>query len=383
MKILGFGTYDVSSHPRVGVLLEGLTQRGHQVVELNRPLGIGTAGRVQALKSPIAALRFVLRLLSRWFSLAWGTRLYRGRSAPDAVLVGYLGHFDVILARILFPRRIIMLDHLIFAADTAADRRLDGGIRTKLLRALDDMALCCADVIILDTPEHETLVPERLRERVVVVPVGAPDSWFEARRVRERSCEEPPNAQGNQALAAQAPVPSMVFFGLFTPLQGTPTMARALKILDEKSIACEVTLIGTGQDEEECCEITESFTGAVRVTWHAWVRGDELPAVVAAHDICLGIFGTSTKAQRVVPNKAYQGMAAGCCLVTSDTPAQRSMLVGAYFVPAGDERALAEQLAQLLTSSSELESAWRASARRADEAFRPVTVTRALDEVLA
>ncbi|MFT0846426.1 glycosyltransferase [Actinomycetaceae bacterium L2_0104] len=370
MRILGFGTYDVSTHPRVGVLLAGLAEHGHQVVELNRPLGIGTAGRVQALKSPAAALRFALRLLSCWASLIWGARRFRGRNAPGAILVGYLGHFDVILARLLFPRRTIMLDHLIFAADTAADRRLDGGIKTRLLRALDRLALRSADVIILDTPEHETLVPEELRDRVVVVPVGAPGSWFAARRER--------------SLTATAPhPPSVVFFGLFTPLQGTPTIARALRILDDEGVACEVTLIGSGQDEAECREILASLSGIVRVTWRDWVPGSELPSVVASHDICLGIFGVSPKAQRVVPNKAYQGMAAGCALITSDTPSQRAMLPGAHLVPAGDERALAAELRLLLTDGRALDRARRAAATRADEAFGPDAVTAALEGVLA
>lgn len=376
MQILGFGTYDISSHPRVGVLLEGLAQHGHQVVQLNRPLGIGTAGRVQALKNPIAALRFALRLFSCWAGLAWGTRHFRGRRAPDAILVGYMGHFDVVLARLLFPRRTIMLDHLIFAADTAADRRLDGGLKTKLLRGLDRTALRCASIIILDTPEHEALVPAELRDRIVVVPVGAPDAWFDARRAL------PEQSEPEQAGAGQD-LPSIVFFGLFTPLQGTPTIARSLKALDETGVACRVTLIGTGQDEAECRAILDSLSGAVRVEWRDWVPGDELPGVVAAHDVCLGVFGVSAKAKRVVPNKAYQGMAAGCALVTSDTPPQKEMLGrGAHFVPAGDEHALAQELRHLVTDAQALREARRAAATRADEAFRPAAVTLPLVEAL-
>ena len=43
----------------------------------------------------------------------------------------------------------------------------------------------------------------------------------------------------------------------------------------------------------------------------------DLPALVAGHDVCLGIFGTGDKALRVVPNKVFQGAAAGCAIVTS------------------------------------------------------------------
>ena len=64
--------------------------------------------------------------------------------------------------------------------------------------------------------------------------------------------------------------------------------------------------------------------------------------VVAEHDVCLGIFGTGPKALRVVPNKVFQGAAAGCAVVTSDTAPQRRLLGdAAVLVPPGDPAALA------------------------------------------
>ena len=127
MRILGFGTYDVRSHPRVGVLLEGLRERGFAVREVDEPLGVGTAQRVKSLTSPASALRFAAAVAGKWVRLIRRVSAYRGKNGPDAVLVGYLGHFDVLLARVLFPRTPIVLDHLIFASDTAKDRGLLGG----------------------------------------------------------------------------------------------------------------------------------------------------------------------------------------------------------------------------------------------------------------
>ena len=375
MRILAFGTYDVTTHPRVSVLLTGLARRGHRVVELNRPLGIGTAGRVAALKTPWGAAMFAGRLLSRWLSLVIGSLRFRGARRPDAIVVGYLGHFDVVLARLLFPRANILLDHLIFAADTAADRRLDGGVKSVLLRALDLLALRCATTVIVDTPDHRDLVPEKLRHKAVVVPVGAPDAWFEARKVRDVSGVSDISPTTTRR-------PSVVFFGLFTPLQGTPTIARALRLLDEKGVACDVTLIGSGQDEPECREILAGLSENVRITWRDWVPANDLPAVVASHDVCLGIFGDSPKAGRVVPNKAFQGMAAGCALVTSDTPVQRAVLQDAVFVAAAEPTGLADELALILENAAMLEDLRARAARRADAAFRPEMVTESLKDLL-
>src|SRR6266516_2310209 len=84
-----------------------------------------------------------------------------------------------------------------------------------------------------------------------------------------------------------------------------------------------VTMIGGGQDEAET-RAAAAANQAVR--WLGWVPATELPALVASHHVCLGIFGTGDKALQVVPNKVFQGAAAGCAIVTSDTPPQRRTL---------------------------------------------------------
>lgn len=363
MRILGFGTYDVRSHPRVGVLLEGLRERGFAVREVDEPLGVGTAQRVKSLTSPASALRFAAAIAGKWARLIRRASAYRRKNRPDAVLVGYLGHFDVLLARVLFPRTPIVLDHLIFASDTAKDRGLSGGgvvgrLAYRLLEGIDRTALAAADVVVLDTDDHRALLPRRARGKEVVVPVGAPKRWFDAgdraRRIRGEAPGPAENARiaGGEARkegngeGGESPL-SVVFFGLFTPLQGAPTIARALAVLDGRGVRIDVTLIGDGQDAAAVREALPPGEN-VRVSWIDWVDSEELPDVVAGHDVCLGIFGTSGKARRVVPNKVYQGIAAGCVVVTSDTPPQRRILGGgARFVEPGDALALADALEAL------------------------------------
>src|SRR5689334_11126361 len=115
MRVLLFGTYDTSTHPRVATIAEGLQARGADVAECNAPLGLDTAARVNLLAHPRRAPALLLRLARRWVTLA---RAARRTPAPDVVLVGYLGHFDVHLARMLFRRVPVVLDHLIGASDT-------------------------------------------------------------------------------------------------------------------------------------------------------------------------------------------------------------------------------------------------------------------------
>ncbi len=177
MRVILFGTYDTSMHPRIATLGAGLRDSGIEVAECNAPLGLDTAGRVTMLAQPWRVPALLVRLARRWAALA---RSARRMPAPDAVLVGYLGHFDVHLARLLFRRVPVVLDHLAGASDTGRDRRLDGGPRQALLRLIDAAALRAADVVLVDTEEHRAALPGRHRRRAVVVPVGAPAAWFAA-----------------------------------------------------------------------------------------------------------------------------------------------------------------------------------------------------------
>ena len=364
MRWLAFGTYDVQRHPRVAVLMDGLRESGDELIEVNDPLPLDTAGRVQMLRQPWRLPVLAWQLGRCWSRLIVGAR--RNRDV-DAVLVGYLGHFDVRLARRLFRKTPIVLDHLVSGSGTATDRGLagSGGVKQRLLRWIDAKALGSADVVVVDTPEHLAALPSDVQGKAVVTPVGATRTWFAAQRVGDENT---------------GPL-RVVFVGLFTPLHGTDVIGDALALLaDEPGIV--VTMVGNGQDYADCRRRAEPNG---KVEWVDWVAGPELPAFVAAHDVSLGIFGTTAKAQDVVPTKVYQGAAAGCAILTSDTPPQREMLgEAARFVPAGDAAALAAELRHLAADRDALKQAKVAARRHAEQHFFPARVVAALrDRALA
>jgi glycosyltransferase involved in cell wall biosynthesis len=362
MHVLLFGTYDASSHPRITTIAEGLRAHGIEVSECNAPLGLDTGARVQMLASPWRVPALLARIARRWATLA---RAARRLPAPDVVLVGYLGHFDVHLARVLFRRAPVVLDHLIGASDTARDRRLGGIVRQALLTMIDAAALRAADVIVVDTPEHLSRLPARHRARAVVVPVGAPTAWHHAARL---AGDEPADGQLR-----------VVFYGLYTPLQGTPVIGAALSRLAGAPV--RVTMIGGGQDKAA----TMAAAGPDgKVRWLDWVPAAELPRLVARHDVCLGIFGTGEKARRVVPNKVFQGAAAGCAIVTSDTAPQRRALAEAgVLIPPGDPDGLAAALLRLAGDRAELNQLRRRARELAAGQFVPDRVVIPLVEALA
>ncbi len=365
MKVVAFGTYDATAHPRIQVIVDGLRERGIDVREIDEPLGLDTAQRVGMLRQPWRLPLLAAKLGRRWLSLVRRARRLGRDEWPSHVLVGYLGHFDVLLARVLFPSATIVLDHLIFAAGTARDRGVDGGVRTMLLSGLDRLAIAAADVVVTDTAEHAAQVPGRRRKDTVVVPVGATRAWFDG--------------GARTANPADGDALSVVFFGLFTPLQGAPVIAEALRLLDRRCVRVRATLAGSGQDAAAVREILAAIPpgGTVDVTWRDWVEAAELPGLVAVHDVCLGIFGATPKALAVVPNKVYQGAAAGCAVVTSDTePQRRAFGDAAVFVPPGDAAALAEALATVADRAvlTRTRAAGRAAAQRftADAVVAPL-----------
>jgi len=377
MRTIIFGTYDTAMHPRIATIAEGLAASGFDVTECNIPLGLSTADRVDMLAKPWKAGGLVVRLASRWFGLAAKARRLgkHGLGRPDAVVVGYLGHFDVHLARLLYRRgRVpLVLDHLISAANTAKDRRLDGGMKTKVLRLIDAAALRAADIVVVDTEEHLEIVPEKYRSKAVVVPVGAPTPWHAA--APELSVGTAPSATASSTGSGPLKV---VFYGLYTPLQGTPVIGEALGRIAGAPV--EVTMIGRGQDE---AETKRAAAANQSVRWLDWVPAAELPALVASHDVCLGIFGTGDKALRVVPNKVFQGAAAGCAVITSDTAPQRRVLGdAAVLVPPGDPAALADALLRLANDRDALLKRRHAARQLAAEHFTPEQVVRPLTDRL-
>lgn len=354
-RILAFGTYNVRKHPRVGILIDGLRKNDCEVGEINEPLQLSTAQRVEILKKPWRIFGFCWNLLKLWRLLARRARAWISvNGKPDAVLVGYMGHFDVLFARHMFKDVPIILDHLLFAGDTAKDRGAQG-LKVELLKMLDRMAINATNLVVLDTKEHQQMLQPK--DVSMVVPVGASDDWYEV---------------GSYVSARTTDI---VFYGLYTPLQGVPVIARAVRILAQRGVTPNFTLVGKGQDYKEVRELCK---GLDNVTFREWVEPEELPTLVASHAIALGIFSTTPKGLRVVPNKVYQSMAVGCAVITSDTKPQRRMLGdGVVFVQPGNAKSLANAIESLVANPSILTKKQR-RALEVSQRFTSENITKEL-----
>jgi glycosyltransferase involved in cell wall biosynthesis len=259
------------------------------------------------------------------------------RAPGDVVLVGFPGHADVALGRLagLAARRPVLFDAFVSLLETAQDRQGPTlGFATALRYAAEDRIACrLADTVILDTDTHCRyfgvrfgVSPAKLRK----VWVGADDD-----------------------VVRPSPLPTSGFrvfiYSNFIPLHGLEHVVRAAYLLEQRGAPVVIDLIGDGATAPAIRNLAEVL-GVRSLTFHGRKPFDQIVASMAASHVCLGIFGTSEKASRVVPNKVFDGLAAARPVITAGTPAAREALthgVHAWFCRPGDATALADALEEL------------------------------------
>jgi glycosyltransferase involved in cell wall biosynthesis len=131
-----------------------------------------------------------------------------------------------------------------------------------------------------------------------------------------------------------------LFIGKLIPLHGLETIVDAAR----RAPDLRFRIVGSGQLESALSQLPPNVE---RVSW---VDYERLPEELHRCGCALGIFGTSRKAQRVIPNKVFQAIACGAPVVTADTPATRELLtddVSALLVPPGDAQELANAIRRL------------------------------------
>lgn len=268
----------------------------------------------------------------RWLARALATRF-------DLLLVGFRAHADVPLARLLATVRKVPLvfDPLISRyEEKVIDRRLVRA-RSPLARWYqwtDRLGCRLADLVLLDTNAQIAYFSGTFnvpRSRFRRLWIGADDEII-----------APRPRGGNDRF-------TVFFYGRFSPLHGIEHILSAARDLERRGVAAQFVLVGGGQTYEALRRLALDLR-LQTVTFRDPVPYKELGVLMAQADVCLGIFGTTARVERVIPNKAFDALAAARPLVTADTPAVREALVHgehAWFVPAGEGRALADALVAL------------------------------------
>ena len=298
MKVAWVGTFDptFSRNRRLARLLD-LTATEVDIIRMD----LWTTDRVAT------AARGKARALLRGFlvypRLIW--RLLRAPT-PDVYLVSYPGWFDVPFVWLVakLRKRPVVFDPFFLLHETVVEDRdliRHGSLAARLVAIADKFALRLPDCIIADTGAHLSFYRELTTINAgAILEVGADDSIFRPREVemaRERR---------------------VLFYGNFVPLQGSATIVEAARLLADRDV--HMTMIGEGQERPHVEALIKQLQ-IKNVDVLDRVPLEDLPNLIAASTICLGIFGSSPKAERVVPHKVYECLAMGKPVITRGTRA--------------------------------------------------------------
>jgi glycosyltransferase involved in cell wall biosynthesis len=311
MRVAYFGTWE-RGYPRNDQVVSCLRGAGVEVDEIHVPAWRAeqkfALGPSALPRLALAEARLALRRVSR---------------DVDALIVGYPGQFDLPAAKT--HRRPVVFNAMVSLYDTFVDDRhrfAEGSLPARALRALDRFAFRSADLLVSDTAANAAAMAKFAGlDRVEFCFVGAEEHLF-------RPAWRPPTEF------------HVLFVGKLIPLHGLRAILDASRLLPHVPFR----VVGSGQEEALLGERPPN------VEHVPWVEYERLPEEYERAGCALGIFGTSAKAGRVIPNKVFQALASGTPVVTADTPAVRELLThdrDALLVPAGNSRALADAIEQL------------------------------------
>ena len=368
MRLLFFGTYDAAAHPRVAVLRDGLRERGATVRRVQRPAGAlhRRPGRHAAQPARPAAPGLADRAGA-------GSACGAGPGASAARAAGRTpwSWATSVTSTSCWPdgssRTCRSCSTTCRRERHRPDRGVAGGPRQRLLRALDGAALAAADVVVVDTEEHRSALPAAARRRAVVVAVGAPQEWYAAQPAGR---DAPPAGGGRRELR-------VVFFGLFTPLQGAPVIGAALRAGGRRAgraprwSAPGRTWPRPG-GRRRATTGCAGWTGCRPPSCPRW-----WPATTSASASSARARRRPGGAQQGVPGRG--GRLRGRHLRhPAAAPGARGAADAAVLVPAGDPGALAAALRDLAADRTRLELARAAARKLALDAFTPARVVAPL-----
>ncbi len=314
MKILYFGSYN-QDHPRNNILIDGLRANGAEVLELNE------RGNFFA--------KSVKLFLKHW----------QYRYKYDFMIVGFPGFTIMPLARLISTAPVVFDAFLSFYDSNVFDRRV---ARPRSIMAgyyffLDWLSCRLADIVLLDTNEHIKYFvgefgadPKKFRR----VFIGAHDKIFKPANL--------PHIQNSTF--------HILFWGWIIPLHGVEYILDAARILASQDVF--FTFVGGGAEKGKMMQKTADL-GLQNVSFLDAVPADALPEIIAKSDLALGIFGSTAKTSRVIPNKLYEALASRKAIITADTPAAREALQDrehVLFCKVADGKDIADKILELINN---------------------------------
>jgi glycosyltransferase involved in cell wall biosynthesis len=314
LKICYFGSF-IADYPRNQVIIKGLQENSCELIFCNDR----NRGFIH-----------LYNLVKDFF--------IKGKNS-EVIFVGVFGHYDVWIAWVLaklFRKRLVFDSFISYYDTLVSDRKSFSkySLTAFYTYLLDFLAVHLADKVLLDTSTHAKYFMDQFKlnpQKVYFVYIGADPDFFIPGSLKKSS----------KKLIVE-------FHGSFQPLQGVDYIVKAADILkEEKDIHFKI--IGDGQTKKEVISLAESLR-IKNIEFISRLSLSEIKKIINNSDICLGIFGSSQKANRVIPNKAYESLALKKPLITMDSQASREIFksnVNCLLVTNDNPVGLAEAIVRL------------------------------------
>jgi glycosyltransferase involved in cell wall biosynthesis len=245
----------------------------------------------------------------------------RGRRTPfDVIVVPFRAHSDIFAAWYVARQHGVPL---IFDPLTSRyeERVVDrnqvdpDSLLARWYRATDHAGCRLADCVLLETNTQIDYFSRTF---------GIAPSKF--RRLWLGADDDVMRPYAFDSLGARTSDFTVFFYGRYSPLHGIEHIIRAAALLERRRDRVKFILVGQGQTYAAIRQLAEAL-GVQSVEFRDPVPFVELPGLMALSDACLGTFGTTERATRVIPYKVFDALAVGKPVLTADTPAIREALV--------------------------------------------------------
>ena len=337
MRVCYFGTYR-AQYARNRINKERLRFLGIDVIECHSQLWTGDQDRHNILMGGWRHISFWKRIIKTYIKLI---RQYIAIKNFDIMIVGYPGHFDIFLARVLtwIRGKPLVWDFLMSLNLIAQERNVTDKRITFFLNFIENIGVKLPDMLIADTPDYSKWIQDSYginKTKIRLLPLGADDNVFKS-TYRNRN-------QIKNSL-------TVLYHGSFIPNHGLLHIAEAAYHLrDHDQIQFE--LIGDGPQKKQINEYIET-NHLKNITLVDWLNTAELTEKIAYADILLGTFGITPQAMMTIQNKIWEGLAMAKPIINGDSPAIQGVLTHGthiYLCERENAKALADSILSLVNN---------------------------------
>ena len=340
MTICLFGIYD-SNYNRNRVVIQGLKKNNVEIIECNsRQHGF-----------------------TKYISLC--KKHWKIRGEYDALFVCFPGCQSVILAKLITSKPIIF-DALtsLYDSEVLDREKVEvGSMKAIYFWLLDWLSIRAADQIITDTVEHAKYYSKIFK---------APFSKFHRLFVGSDYAKKPAEIIGKKGRF------TVHFHASYIPLQGVQHVLEAARLLKSEDI--QFNIVGSKIKKK----YEHKYNELRNVAFINNLSSQQLKRVIINADLCLGIFGTTEKAKRVIPNKIYEAIALAKPVITMRSPAIQELFKHneLFLVECGSSSSIALKIKEIYNDKCLLEESSKKCHQIFKQKARPEVLGKKLKTII-